>query len=57
MAMGCDQYILIISLDIISISTSLVSLIWVSRDMYYNNAVVCNGVITESENHKDIQYE
>lgn len=57
MAMGCDQYILIISLDIVPVSTSSVILISVSRDMYHNSAVVCNGIITESENHKDIQYE
>lgn len=55
--MGCDQYILIISLDIVSVSTSSVSLIWVPRDMYHNSAVVCDGIITESENHRNIQYE
>lgn len=57
MVMGCDQYTVIISSDVVSVSTSSISLIWVSRDMHHNNAVVCNGIITESENHKDIQYE
>lgn len=47
MAMGYNQYVVIISSDIISVSTSSVSLIWVSRDMYHNNTVVCDYIITE----------